>query len=74
LNNNLNFILNLKGIISKTREKEYAENPNLPKIELFTDSIKPEGKKKIVEFYMSYCDLLKENLKYSYDVQINKNK
>ena len=64
----LNIQSKFTGVISKSREKEYKENPNLPKIDLFTDSIKPEGKKKIYEFYMNYCDMLKDNLKYSYEV------
>ncbi len=35
-------------------------------IEFFTELIKPEGKKALLEFYKKYAEMLKDNLKYIY--------
>jgi len=51
-----NFNEELIGTVARSKKKDYAANPNLPKIEKLTELIAPEKKKKMLAYLKTYVE------------------
>lgn len=51
-----NFNEEFVGTIARSKKRDYASNPNLPKVEKLNELIAPEKKKKMLAYLKSYLE------------------
>ncbi len=44
------------GTVARSKKKDYAQNPNLPKIERLTELVAPEKKRQILTYFKGYVE------------------
>jgi len=69
-----NFNEEFIGTVARSKKRDYAQNPNLPKIEKLTELVAPEKKKQVLAYFKVYVERM-TNLHKNYNkVCVVKNK